>query len=123
MSRYGYGILTKGRKTTLSAHRVSWEICFGPVQNGLHVLHKCDTPACVNPEHLFLGTQQDNMRDRNVKGRTAKGEQRPEAILSADDVRRIRLDSRSNAVIAREVNVDPSTISHIKRRRIWKHVK
>lgn len=51
------------------AHRVSWEIMYGPVPAGLHVLHRCDNPPCINTNHLFLGTRSDNMTDAGIKGR------------------------------------------------------
>jgi hypothetical protein len=64
----GYGRLAvDGRKTR--AHRVAWVVYRGEIPEGLHVLHTCDVPACVNPEHLFLGTHADNMHDRDAKGR------------------------------------------------------
>lgn len=66
------GIITLNRKHLL-AHRVSWEIHHGPIDNGLFVCHHCDTPKCVNPKHLFLGTDMDNMTDRNKKNRQAHG--------------------------------------------------
>lgn len=66
----GYGAIQfKGKK--LSAHRVSWELHNGEIPKDMHVLHKCDNRRCVNPDHLFVGTHQDNMKDRNQKGRTA----------------------------------------------------
>jgi hypothetical protein len=55
------------------AHRAMWWITHGPVPNGLHVLHKCDVPKCVNPEHLKLGTHADNMNDKKTKGRSRNG--------------------------------------------------
>jgi hypothetical protein len=70
----GYGKLWYNGKTTL-AHRVAWLKTYGPIPEGLCVLHKCDNPPCVNPSHLFLGTNKDNSRDKENKGRgnTAPG--------------------------------------------------
>lgn len=59
----------------IHAHRMAWELRNGPIPKGMHVLHRCDNPSCVNPDHLFLGTQSDNNRDRLEKGRTASGDQ------------------------------------------------
>lgn len=69
----GYGLFGVNGKCR-SAHRVAYEIAHGIIPDGLFVLHRCDNPACVRPDHLWLGTHADNMNDRNVKGRTAKGE-------------------------------------------------
>jgi hypothetical protein len=64
----GYGRLRWNEKY-IGAHRVAWEKANGPIPGGMHVLHRCDNPPCVNPSHLFLGTNKDNMDDRDSKGR------------------------------------------------------
>ena len=75
-TKAGYGQLQYRRvsQQPLLAHRVAWELRFGSAPGKLHVLHHCDNPACVRPEHLFLGTQKDNNTDRTRKGRTASGD-------------------------------------------------
>ncbi len=69
----GYGVLGY-RGKQVRTHRLSWELANGPIPAGLSVLHRCDTPACVNPDHLFVGTTQDNITDKVAKGRQAKGD-------------------------------------------------
>lgn len=79
--RLGYGRLKISLGTRLlfktsSAHRFAWELIVGEIPEGMCVLHKCDNRACCNPDHLFLGTQQDNMQDMHKKGRGPKGYKR-----------------------------------------------
>lgn len=68
----GYGKFSINRKE-LGAHRASWQLMRGPIPSGELVLHHCDVPRCVNPEHLYLGSQADNMRDRLTRGRLRNG--------------------------------------------------
>mgnify|MGYP001608699181 CR=1 FL=1 len=94
---FGYGVVplgTRGRRQL--AHRAAWELFRGVIQGGLQVCHRCDIPSCVNPNHLFLGTQGDNVRDchaknRNVKNTWTAGASNPHARLTWADVRDIRL--------------------------------
>lgn len=117
----GYGNIGFGNRTWLS-HRLSWVLHHGIIPDGIKVLHRCDTPACVNPGHLFLGTQADNMRDMIAKGRGQyvvprdnRGARNPMAKLSDDDVREIRelaaqLPQRR---IAERFGIHPSHVSKL----------
>ena len=109
----------------VKAHRFSWELFSGAVPDGLQVLHGCDTPSCVNPSHLFLGTTQDNTADRNNKGRQIKGESCHSAILSEQQVIEIRKLSSQNVSgrkLARMFGVHYSAIYKLLKGRSWKHV-
>ena len=119
----GYGLAWHNGKTQL-AHRVAWANANGPIPVGMCVLHKCDNPSCVNPDHLFIGTRGQNNTDRAAKNRNAdnSGEKHPLAKLTEKQVFAIRNDHRKQTVIAAEYRVDPSAISNIKRRRNWAHI-
>lgn len=73
-ANHGYGRIAIARSVARRAHRVSWELANGPIPDGLFVLHRCDNPPCVRPDHLFLGTQRDNILDMHRKGRGATGD-------------------------------------------------
>lgn len=124
---WGYGNIgarkEDGKLSTLRAHRVSWEIHYGPVPYGLLVLHKCDNRVCVNPDHLFLGNYMDNMNDMIEKGRSRKGERHHAAKLTDNDVLAIRADERALSEIAGDYPVHKATISAIKNGKLWGHVK
>ena len=122
----GYGYCGyKGR--VQRAHRVSWQIAFGVIPNGLWVLHKCDNRRCVNPKHLFLGNQQDNTDDMVAKGRVAKqfGETNGLAKLTSTKVFEIRARAGtvSNTQLANEYGCSRRAISFIVRRETWKHLE
>ena len=106
------------------AHRVSFEIFRQPIPFGVLVLHACDNPRCVNPQHLFLGSQLDNMLDKIAKGRGNHdiGEQCHNAKLTNADILKIREDPRLQRIIASEYHVGQDQISRIKSRKSWVHV-
>lgn len=124
----GYGQLMVNNKS-MSAHRYSWVLHFDKIPYGLFVLHKCDTPACVNPDHLFLGNQFDNMQDCEKKGRCKRpmGENHPSSKLTEEKVRQIRIrliDCKiTQKKLGEEFGVSERTISSIKLGRVWAHVK
>jgi hypothetical protein len=86
----GYGSFWVSTRKSMLAHRISWTLLVGPIPDGMKVLHRCDNRCCVNPNHLFLGTQADNMQDCSSKGRIQHGERAGRVKLSDDDVARIR---------------------------------
>jgi hypothetical protein len=130
---FGYGKLVRtdasGRREIL-AHRASWELTNGAITNGLHVLHKCDNPRCVNPSHLFLGTQTDNMADMHAKGRTRNspryGEANNKAKLTAAQVAEIRDRYSRGGVsmrqLAREFGVTFAPIQMLLSGKTWSHL-
>jgi hypothetical protein len=113
------------------AHRISYELSVGPIPNDMHVCHRCDTPSCINPAHLFLGTRSDNMRDCEQKGRRThgKGEQNHASKLTRDEVRFIRDHYRprdrtyGGAALARRFGVNPSAVLAIVHRKTWREVE
>ena len=122
----GYGsVRFEGKKHV--AHRVAWRLFRGLIAPGLVVCHKCDVRACVNPEHLFLGTHADNMRDMTNKLRNPRGEKRSSAKLTTQQVSRIKTmlaeDLLYMSEIAREFEVSESTIHAIKAGDRWKDVE
>jgi hypothetical protein len=117
----GYGeILSSNRK--LLAHRASYEAFIGPIPKGMYVCHACDNVYCVNPNHLFLGTQKQNLQDMAAKGRSTRGEKNARAKLTEEQVKQIRAISGSNSFIAKLFNTSSSNINLIKSKKRWTHV-
>lgn len=129
--RDGYGLFRaiKG-KSMMNAHRYAWELENGQIPKNMQVLHQCDNRCCVRVSHLFLGTLQDNMRDRNKKGRQARGERAGRATLSERTVREIRMlhngTRKTKWGELRELSnifgVDRQVISNIIRGKTWGHI-
>ena len=126
----GYGQIsmrTEDRKRyrVYGAHIASWMIHRGDIPDGMCVLHACDNPGCVRPDHLFLGTTKDNALDKVSKGR-ARGAKRGESHhfskLSSCDIVTIKADAGSGSDASRRFGVSRSTISRIRRGMAWKHL-
>ncbi len=109
----GYGILTHKQKS-IRVHRYVYEQFKGKIPDGLLLCHRCDNPPCCNPDHLFPGTDDDNMKDAQSKGRIPRGMDRYNAKLTDDDVLRIRSDPRLHRIIAEEYGVSHSLVTMIK---------
>ena len=108
----GYGRFWDGLQH-ITAHRYSWQLENGKIPEGMNVLHNCDNPSCVNPSHLRIGTQIDNINDRDRKRRMAHK-------LSVRDVEAIRNSKLSQSQLAKHYGVDQSNISLIKARKTWR---
>lgn len=130
----GYGVFWFDGKNS-TAHRFSYEIHLGEIPKGMFVCHSCDTPHCVNPAHLFLGTNRDNVADKCAKGRQARGlaislnrrlprgENSPNSKLTASDIVAIRASTGiSQADLAKRFGVVQSQISAIRRGASWSHL-
>lgn len=126
----GYGAFAFGGGNNVGAHRASYQAFVSDIPDGLDVCHQCDVRACVNPEHLFVGSRSENISDAYRKGRMTaphfQGEEHPAAKLTDDDVRHI-LDGlakhQSKAALARAYGVSQRTILLISRGDTWKHVE
>ena len=120
----GYGEI-RNKTTRLLAHRVSWEIHFGKIPDGLCVLHRCDNPPCVNPKHLFLGTRGDNIRDCIQKGRNrpVTGKENANSKLTLDQAQEIKRELKhgvSHRALGRRFGVGHGAIGLIARGKTWR---
>lgn len=124
----GYGKITYEGKTIL-VHRTSFILHKGPIPPGMLVCHTCDTPACINPDHLFAGTAKDNAADMIAKGRArhvapynqVRGERSPSAKLTDELVLQIRAGGRQ-IDWARKLGVRPETIRRVRNGTRWRHL-
>jgi hypothetical protein len=137
-SPFGYGCILvrtiRGTRTGVNeqAHRVAWTLLRGAIPEGACVLHKCDVPACCNPEHLFLGTQAENIRDMIAKGRQAPpektrhvGSRHGRSKLTEADIPEIRAGlarGETKSSLARRYGVSEALVYCIEKKRAWRHV-
>jgi hypothetical protein len=132
---HGYGMIGLGKRSDgiERCHRVSYRHFIGEIPKGMFICHKCDVPACVNPEHLFIGTPKDNHTDMRNKNRHSNpprnlhdcGEYRYNSKLNDDLVRNIRIEYSHGASmysIAKRLQMSNTTISKVINRLSWKHV-
>lgn len=121
----GYGKMNAQRKQW-RAHRLSWTITRGPLNDTVSVLHRCDTPLCVRPAHLFLGTNADNVRDMVDKGRQARGERLATAKLTAEMVSELRrlyaAGTYNQHQLAAIYGVTQTAVWFALQRKTWRNV-
>ena len=118
----GYGQFGVGSNKIEKAHRVSFKYFCGEIPNGMYVMHKCDNPTCVNPDHLRIGTPKENSLDRDEKGRGAKGIKNGKSILTEEIVKFIRSSPLSRRKLADQIGVKQQTIQSVRSGRNWSHV-
>ncbi len=121
---YGEFWLSGGMR---KAHRVSYKMEYGSIPTNMCVCHHCDNPPCVRPSHLFIATQKENLTDAYLKGRLRNGvsigSAHGRSKLTEKQVSGILKDTRTHGDIAKDYNVSRSTVSLIKQRKTWKHVR
>jgi hypothetical protein len=119
----GYGQIRLEDDTRCLSHRLSYEMHIGDIPSGLLVCHHCDNRLCVNPDHLFVGTHKDNLRDMVEKGRSNKGQKNVRARLTEDQVRQIRsmysTGNYTQRAIGEEFGVGQKVISQIINKDTW----
>lgn len=120
----GYGTF-KWKGDCVLAHRHSYQAFVGEIPDGLHVLHHCDNRKCINPPHLFLGTNEDNVADRVSKGRSGalRGENHRSAKLTEADVLKIISSTEGDRALAKRFNVRQGNIWNIRKGGSWGHLR
>ncbi len=125
ISRGGYG-----KHCHMLAHRLVWLFSGREIPERLCLLHRCDNPPCVNPDHLFIGTQRENMNDMDAKGRRRNSSQRGEAngfpkltVAIVKDIWRLKYQGMSQHSTARELGITRAAVCDVIRGRTWRHVR
>jgi len=115
---FGYGWISEKGKPE-KAHRISFRIHNGPIPKGKQVLHTCDDPPCTRPDHLYLGTHKDNMKDMADRGRMARGENAGQTILTEAQARIIKYSTERSCDVARKFSISPQAVCCIRKGRRW----
>jgi hypothetical protein len=128
LSHSGYGQMNMGRRgSRMPAHRFSWELHYGPIPECLFCCHHCDNPICVRPDHLFLGTLQENLADMRAKGREARGLGHGMTKLTEAQVREIRRRYAEGGISMRalgaEFGICAPQVCEIVNRKKWAHLE
>ena len=124
INQKGYGAFSIGRKNII-AHRMAWELTYGPIPDGVFALHHCDRPRCCNVRHLWLGSNQDNVDDKVRKNRQCSGEKNGLAKLTNGqvlEIRRLAKEGHFQNYLAKLFNISDAVVSKIVRRETWKHI-
>lgn len=126
----GYGVFKPSRQESIKAHRMAYELRYGPFDASLVVMHRCDNRICVNPSHLRLGTVGDNNRDRANKGRGRENRQwgadNPRAKLTEpqlDEIRALVASGVTQMAVAERFGIKQPHVSRIVRGRAWRHLQ
>jgi hypothetical protein len=115
--------MTFGRNKNISAHRASYELKYGPIPNGLLALHHCDVKCCINPDHIFLGTQQENMDDKVNKKRQANGEKHGMSKLTKEQAIEAKFGKEKPTKLAKKIGCSATIIRQIRSGIYWKHLE
>lgn len=120
-TRGGYGQVMDGRKN-LRAHRAAYLLFVGDIPAGMHVCHSCDNPLCINPDHLWLGTDAQNVKDKVMKGRANRGESIGTSKLTDEAVKEIRASYMNLRTASEKFGVSTVTIWKARERITWRHL-
>lgn len=130
-NQYGYGKFRIGSskdrtRCTCPSHRISYMLFKGDIPDDLNICHSCDNPKCVNPDHLWTGTHNDNVQDKILKGRDLRGEKHQNSKLTSDQIKEIREEyshgNISMSKLGKKYSVCSAVIHDIVHRKSWVHI-